>query len=476
MTLLSIVPALFLIINSVSCQDDGKPTMVVEVFRHGARTLIHHGNDYFKFDEPESLLPSGQRQQYNLGKLLAKKYPHLLGSTDPRYIYARSSEPIRCTMSLQAQMFGVFEGKIPALSDSIPLEASLPSFDDSVLLNEVTANLSSTLEAIPHGFIPFTYETKSIFEEDMLHIAPWNCKYVEQRQRERMADSVHREVLAFVTDTVNKIRALGYRTNGMTELAQFGESLFTMHLQGRDAELPEELRYGGVIYNDTKFINEWFSTYYFVGAAVEKSVRMRNLMAQVIDWFQGVANGTNALKFSFLSGHETSYLALLNLYGIFNETCLFDNYKATKSGQEVPYPDCIFPEYASQVIYEIYNGTGDPYVQFLYNGKPFKICSKSTDTKCRLEDFISETQNMLLNLTKQDVTDYCTYGHKLSKVKLPQTPSVRLVSPDFHIGVWILPLLGMVLILCGLWVMVGKGRKLNVKNSSNESEDSMNSV
>jgi len=61
--------------------------MVLEVFRHGARTAVANYWDYNKYWDHGELTPVGMRQHYLLGKILRKKYIEDLKFLSPEYNY-----------------------------------------------------------------------------------------------------------------------------------------------------------------------------------------------------------------------------------------------------------------------------------------------------------------------------------------------------------------------------------------------------
>ena len=129
------------------------------------------------------------------------------------------------------------------------------------------------------------------------------------------------------------------------------------------------------------------------------------LVNTIIDYFQGVVNGTNQLQFILLSGHDTTLLRLLGLYNITHPECLARNHQSMVEGTAIPFPNCIYPTYASQFIFEFYNTTDEPYLKVFYESEPVDICVNN-QYKCTLTDFITLSNN-LLGLTYDQYLTLC---------------------------------------------------------------------
>ena len=427
--------SLLIIILFVSSQ--AKPRLVVEVFRNGARGSNYQENDPFKTTAPGHLTALGLRQQYNLGFLISKKYAHLLERSDPAFIYGESISSSKCRQSLEAQMLGALQGKdfskLPA--DILPSTLA-PVFDDVNLVDEVVQEAGRNSDVVPYSFFPIGTRNDLYVDYGSFSTGPENCEYIKAMQGLRNNDVESVKVFGYLKSTVISLRELGYRVPNIASLAHLGDILQSMYLDGKNNELPEEICYGTTIYNDAVFANEWHTTYHLVGDAKVQALTSTNLLTRITSWFENkiATYRTIPLRFAFLSGDERSLLSLLSLYNIVNPYCLYENYNAKKSGVEIPIPSCIYPGYASQVIYELHQESEGQFVQFLYNGKPLKICSNSVGTTCNLQEFIRETQSLLSNQIPQNLNQNCQVDQatleNISAIIKQQEESKEQISED----------------------------------------------
>lgn len=431
-----------------------QPTMVVEVFRHGARgpSVLQYDSSWQVHGE---LTPVGMRQHYILGSIMAQRYPHLLDEYDPRYIYIKSTNYNRTIMSVSAQAYAAFEGKGPSIQADTQVELTLPPFEDKDLVESISSELTNVQASVPNGFQPLVIQVVEKPQDRVLFVGPWNCDSVAKWQQEKSNDARNQEILEYLKGTMTELRSLGYNVQTGLDLHNFGDTLIDNHFDGRP--LPRGVEYGSTVYNDSVFAFQWYSIYNFVGEGTERLLKSLYLLDQIVAWFEGAAKGTNPLKFAFMSAHDTSLLPLLGLYNITNSTCFFENYKSEKLGKELPYPDCVYPMFASQVLYEFYNSAEGPYIKFLYNGKPFKICN--TDTyECSLKDFAAKTRSLLMNHYPKDYDGLCT-------VQIPDTtpnkPTDDGGSPFWYIVV----IIGLLFVVGGLVYLLHEQRKQIQLNS-----------
>src|SRR5690606_23750579 len=133
--------------------------------------------------------------------------------------------------------------------------------------------------------------------------------------------------------------------------------------------LPGDITLDSKEFKDLNFVAEWFTIKSVELSDTQISLYAIGLLNTIYDFMNGKVNGTNVLDFVFLSGHDTTLLTLLIPFGITNKNCFRENYLSQKEGKELPYPECKFPIYASNLIFELYK-TEEPYIVFKYNGNP----------------------------------------------------------------------------------------------------------
>jgi len=420
---------------SQSAAEITKPDMVVEIFRHGARAPSN-----LKFDSSwpvaGDLTSTGIRQLYILGVLMGQKYSHLLDKYNPNSIFVRTSGSSRTIMSASAHLYGVFQGKGPSLQSMNSVNFTIPPFDDAISIDQVVSTLVNITTATPLGFQPPIIQTIQRQEDKMLFVGPWSCYNMGVWQKERETDVTNTEVLTFLNETVTQLRKLGYDIKTFADLADFGDTLIDNYQDNRP--MPKGIEFGSSVYLDSVFAFQWFSNYNYLGYGMERVLKALHLLSQIVDWFEGAAKGTNPIKFAFLSAHDTTLLPLLGLYNITDPNCLFENYKSQKAGKPVVHPECVYPIFASQIIYEFYNKTEGPYIKFLYNGKPLKLNKTSDSYEISLSDFAKQSRALLMNLTQND------YDHHCNPILPPTDKSQSASSGSDGLVFW---LIGMIIIL-----------------------------
>ena len=88
---------------------------------------------------------------------------------------------------------------------------------------------------------------------------------------------------------------------------------------------------------------------------------------------------------------------------------MMDNYKSMKAGQDVLYPHCHFPEFASNIIIELYENDGYPYIVFKYDDVIVPLCGGDD---CSYDEFKELVQNATNGYTVDDYKSTCLNGVK----------------------------------------------------------------
>lgn len=425
----------------LSMTNELKPDVVVEIFRHGARAPSN-----LKYDSSwpiaGDLTATGIRQLYILGVLMAQKYPHLLEKYNPNNIFVRTSGSSRTIMSASAHLYGVFQGKGPSLQSANSANFTIPPFINLVSTNQVVSALENITTAIPSGFQPPILQTIQRQDDKMLFVGPWSCFNMGVWQKERETDEKNREILVFLNETVTQLRKLGYDIKTFEDLADFGDTLIDNYQDNRP--MPKGIEYGSSLYNDSVFAFQWFSNYNYLGYGLERVLKALNLLLQIVDWFEGTAKGTNQIKFAFLSAHDTTLLPILGLYNITDPQCLFENYKNQKEGKPIIHSECLYPVFASQIIYEFYNKTEGPYIKFFYNGKPLKINKLQDSYEISLSDFAAQSRALLMNFTQNDYDTQCN----------PVAKSSQNSSSSDGLFPWLIAIIAILFIIIGGLVLL----------------------
>ncbi len=406
------------------CEEE-KPDMVVVLSRHGAREPLGNRFDP-SWQNPTFLMDIGVQQHYALGAILAKKYAHLVDDLNPNEIFLQSTEYHRTQMSVSAELLGLFHDQTHAHNEKQAKNDFKIPFEDGELLDEISTKLTNTAELIPNRLQLLTQKVLPDAKEDLLQIDPVNCLAVRKGQQKRFTDNVNRKMTTDLIGSINQLRRLRYKVYQVYDLKEVGDIVMNRHIAGK-SDL-EGIPYGGSVYNDSVFAFKWWNMYNLVGTELERSLRVYPIYSRLIEWFSDKAKGESKLKMALLGGHESTMFPFLSLFNISDHNCFYENYKAEKNGQALPFPECIFPEYSSQLIFEFYNKTGSPYIKMLYNGKQRKLCRNGESLDCNLTQFIEELPVALNNMTKELHKQECAVQNIASTAPETSTPTTTTVK------------------------------------------------
>jgi hypothetical protein len=407
------------------CQE--KPDMIVVVSQFGATTPLNSNWDQ-SWGDIHELMTRGVEQEYSLGMALSRQYSELLNDINPKEIYIQSADDARAMMTTSATMFGLFHEKSHKHSMNATRQDFMIPFDDEELVNEVVDGFLSNSQALPNRMQFLLQRVSTSESEDLIGTSSANCEEIRKRQHAKFHDITNEEMFANFEHTVMKLQALGYNVQNMMDLRKLGEDLESRYL---DKKAPlGGIPYYGSTYNDTVFAAKWWTTYNMVGSTLERSLKTFPLYTRLVEWFNAKASGENPLKVALLTGQEAFLSAFLSLHHITTPTCLYENYKAKTAHEPEPFPDCTFPEFGSQLIYEYYNNTGNPYIKMLYNGKAYKVCDASEGVECSLGEFTEKLPSITSDLTPAKFKNVCAPKKKHPVVVLnAEAKKTNLILP-----------------------------------------------
>jgi len=393
-----------LLLGLVPCNES--PDMIVVLSRHGAREplILDYDNSW---ENPTFLMDVGIEQHFTLGTVLGRKYAKLIENINPNQIYLQSTYASRTHESVSAELLGMFYDRSHKhqLANQGKKDLKIP-YADEELVNQVVDELLENPETIPNRlqFLPQT--THTVYDEDLLNVTPVNCKYVEKSQAKRFGDEINQAIETYLQDTIQKVKNLGYAVKDLFELMRFGDTLSSRFI---DSKPPlKDIPYESKLYKDAVFAFQWWNIYNVMGSDFDRSLKVFPLYSRLIKWFSDKAEGVEPIKLVLLGGHESTMFPFLSLYNITNQTCFAENYKSEEAGKPLPFPDCQFPEMASQFVYEFYKNSGKPFIRMLYNGKPVKICRDSQGVDCTLDQFIKELPQVTHDLNPKKFAQVCT--------------------------------------------------------------------
>ena len=414
---LFILSALLLVTNSLVTS---QPKMVVEVFRHGARGPIYGANDVWG-NYVGQLTPVGMRMHYLLGVALKDKYPHLLGKYDPAKIIIRSTNYNRTIMSAYSQLYGIYGGTGPGFTGAHADVLSIPPYADYDS-NNTMRNLTNDA-ALPGKFQVLPLHVDSLTTDKLLRGSegcppswdPWSFENLGDEE----TASVFKNDLAEIS---KKMKAAGLKVESLDDLAAYGDTAIANKFQ--NTPLPGGISIDSQEYKDLKFATEWWFFKAFISGKNEAALHSLNLFNGIRDYINGRLNGTNVVDFAFLSGHDDTLAPVLVAFNITTKECLLANYRAQKTGEDIPYPSCVYPGFASNLVFEVYGDNADEaQIKFYYNGVGQAICGKTGENNntCGFKEF----SKWITELTKgYTVSDY----NKKCEIKVGGAKPIILVN------------------------------------------------
>lgn len=323
----------------------------IDIVRHGDRTPLIASPEMEKIwpQGVGQLTPKGMRQEYELGKVLRKRYVkkyHLLPKQyDTRTMSVRSSGMTRTLMSAQSLLLGLYPlGTGPVLNES---SKALPKGFQPVPINTVPRE-QDTLLIPSHD----KEQYKQLLETYIFSSPEWIQKDQSLRSNYPAWSKV-----------------AGIPINNLLDLIQFGDCLMIEHLY--NVPLPQ-----GLEENEADTIIEAGKWAMLTLVNHPKLAAIAgNELAQTIKHEINLATEQNRpLKYLLFVAHDTTIAAQLKLLG---QT--MDN----------------LPPYASQLNYSLFDeGNSNYEVRVTYNQQPLMIEQCGGDV-CSLSEFISVIDNQL---------------------------------------------------------------------------------
>jgi len=160
---------------------------------------------------------------------------------------------------------------------------------------------------------------------------------------------------------------------------------------------------------------------------VQREILSFHSLNEILKQLADFREGKNAKKLALYSGHDINLYVILSAFGIITEDCLLANYQGEVQGKDRPYPNCKYPKFASNLIFEFYNDTKAPYVKFYYNDKLIRLCGNNDH--CSYKEFIAFVQKSYGNHNLESWTEICTLP-RANWTKRPQVNFDKDLNPQ----------------------------------------------
>lgn len=395
----------FILIVKTLQQGTKTPKMIVELWRHGARSPAYNtfNQSYVVAEGPGNIVANGQRMHYLLGKQVRKDYPTIFPEGQKNISYAEyevlSSSYQRTILSAYSHMMGIYPlGTGRIVSNDNP-KTKIPPYKKLDVSLEGDFSLDQGANAIQIRVIDRSVD--DFFMKGM--------KYVCKNADDKADDLFEKEVVTKnpLKEIGDKIKSAGYNCN---DYFKNGKE-YDLNTTGIFADVNKcYYYYNGKPMNGTE---AFYDKMQYTFAIYYVNMRYRDPMVTklwttkmsqyIIDKMTAVTQGTSQLKYAGLSGHEANLFPYMILYKLTSEECL-------EKGLDNPSDDCLpGPEFAANIIWELAQDDQKAwFVKARYNGdKILTTCDKQpADGYCPFSDFV-DFMNKTFILSPEDYKTTC---------------------------------------------------------------------
>lgn len=423
-----------------------EPSLVIEIFRHGAR----FGKNYPEFNsnfgiKSGELTEIGMHQQFLLGQALKTQYPSLLQSFDPNKILVRSSDYNRTLMSAYSQIYGIFEGTGNSFSSDYNLDLGLPPLDIGDIDNTFR-------QVLPSNFMPIPIQTVELPDDALLQPGGPVCPYAEELLQAQLKKSKPNEIAELFNSTLITLGGMFNMTNfSYDDALHLWDDVIAAYTN--QITIPGDIDPYSDLGKNLSFIYDYLATYAGYGSDEQLKLQSVNLLTDIISKLESKANNQSTLEFVFYSSHDITLLPILGLFEVVTLDCIFRNFF-----NNTDEPFCTQPRFASHIQIELYPNTNvsESVVKFSYNDRYFNIC-KTESESCTLDEF--------RNLTNQKLGDFTveTYNQKCNRSNNPHMITIeQQVSSSLKAGVIILGVLAGVFVIAIVGTLIKQKKILKI--------------
>jgi len=386
-----------------------QPDQVIGFFRHGARGPLSGYDSTWSYDDWGMLTATGMRQEFLMGQVLAKKYSNIFGPAyDPFYILFLSDYTYRCIESLVAVADGVYYGNGPKLRTNQNQYVTVPPFNDPSI-SDIVNSIGGT-SAVPGQRAPVIVDTVDsssykIFERFLSSsLCPMAETWVDQNNDDARTAAAW-NIFKPTIDKVNKYLSSSNKLTTPYAVTIYGDFLLVNLADNR--AIP-----GGL--TDPTIINgfisaySWFVFYQEYGQLVQRQVAAYYAVKEVLTQLNYYMTDSYYLYNAALYGaHDYNIYAILAAFGIVTDDCLMSNFYSYQSTGTYLYPACVFPTFASNLIFELYTENQvTPYVRVLYNNIWIKLCQNNS-RDCNYDEFVTFANNAIGNMSSTTFKSKC---------------------------------------------------------------------
>ena len=367
-----------------SLQINLKPSMIVELVRHGARVGLSspYGSDDPMVKEvgAGNLTMVGLRQHYLLGKQIRENYPELFQNSEiSNFDYElHASSKTRCINSANAHLQGLYpEGTGEIIPDQFEYSLLLPDYDRT----KITVH-PKFQTALPHGMRQFPIQSTSPVYD--FFFWPTDYQYscpAARKNAEAIKEKANEDVKKVIQGTFDKLEEAGFNSKEYYNIPEWDPVHLLKVWDHTRAWLFHKGHHikgmNDMLYREVELASSYFWAFGDWGDKNTQKMRLKNMLERIINGFDDRISGKNKqLKFIMFSGHDSTVFPFYLAYNFSNAECMLKKYQTfAESGTETE-EDCeITPGFASSLIWELNQDvdSGKWYVRIIVDGNPKKF-------------------------------------------------------------------------------------------------------
>jgi len=401
----SLIPLfLFACLLPVIFSQSDQPDQIIGFFRHGARGPLSGYDSSWSYDDWGMLTAPGLRQEFLMGRLLAKKYPKVFGPAyDPFYMLFLSDYTYRCVESLVAVADGIYYGTGPTIGTKNP-NVIVPPFNDPSVQSVVNSLTDDA--AVPGRRVSAIIDTVDsssykIFERFLSSsLCPIASTWIDQNYDSPKAAAAWK-IFKPTIDALNAYLSSSHKVYSFYNVVIYGD--FMKVNIGDYRAIPGGPDQATIDSFLTVYAwHVWFQDY---GQLVQRQVAAYYPVLEILKQMNYYMTDSYYLYNAALYGaHDYNIYALLAAFGIVNDDCLMANYYSMVKYGTLDYPLCVFPSFASNLIFELYTSVSVPKVRVLYNNMPLPLCNGGD---CTYTAFVTFANNAIGNMSSTTLKTKC---------------------------------------------------------------------
>ena len=394
-----------------SREQPSRPDQIIEIFRHGARGPFIGFDKSWPQDQKGQLTPAGMHQHYVLGRVLARKYPHIFdGALLANELYILANKNSRCIQSAYFHRGGLYKRSLGINVEENLQSSAIPPFRDPIVSSvsvddDEVQKRGATVTLLPQVHV--VDERKAdVFKRARSSVCPNNALWEKQNHNDTKALEAW-GIFKETIDNVKKNLPRTIRLKNAFDVPIIGDALLVNEFHKKS------MRPFGISDENSELIRNftyaysWFILHIEYGQEKQRQLNAFQFVTEILNQLEAFRKGDKDFKRAALySGHDYNIYSILSAFGIVTEECLMANFLSSVEGESsLPYPTCYFPFYASNLVFEMYNKTNRAYVKVLYNNDVIRLCKGKE--ACEYNDFIRFARNAIGGHTPKSYKKSC---------------------------------------------------------------------